>query len=107
MKIMTICAVLMAMLCFNSQAMAGSAQETVKGGNTVVMQSQKTAENAPVAVNESNTGTVTTDPAETPLDNKEGYNTSNRLAAEGPANYDDNTGLMNATPSDSQGDIED
>jgi len=42
-----------------------------------------------------------------PLDDKIGAGTSDRLAASGPVNYDDNTGMMDVVPSDSRGNIED
>lgn len=45
--------------------------------------------------------------AEESLDDKMGYGTSGKLAAQGPVGYSDNTGMMNVVPSDSEGDIED
>jgi len=49
---------------------------------------------------------MTDDSPEESLDDRMGYGTSGRLAAQGTVGYDDNTGLMNVVPSDFEGDIE-
>lgn len=43
----------------------------------------------------------------TPLDEKEGKGSSDRLAAQGTVRYDTNTGMMNVVPSDFTGNIQD
>ena len=50
---------------------------------------------------------MTDDSPEESLDDKTGAGTSGKLAAQGSVGYDDNTGMMNVVPSDSEGDIED
>lgn len=64
----------------------------------------KTQRNAPMErVSDRTTG----DSSMVSLDDKIGAGTSDRMAAQGPVNYDTNTGMMNVVPSDSRGNIED
>ena len=102
MKIVVVSALLAAVFCFGVTVMADNTQAPVKSANAVVSQGVNIAEDK--AADENISGD---DTGEIPLDDKIGAGTSDKLAAQSPVGDNDSTGLMNAVPSDSEGDIED
>lgn len=93
MKIFAVCVLILAVICIGMPAFA-SCGSCGSGSKT----------EAPM---EKVGDPMTDDSPEESLDAKMGAGTSGRLAAQGPVGYDDNTGMMNVVPSDSEGDIED
>ena len=93
MKIAGVCFLILAVVCIGMPAVADSG--TGKSGPKKVEQI------------ESNADIVSDDSQEKGLDEKMGYGTSDKLPAQGPVGYNDNTGMANVVPSDSEGDIED
>jgi len=85
MRVIMVCALFAMVFCFSAPVIA---KEPLQPDEVVV---------------DSDSGDI----SEMPLDDREGYNTSSRLAAEGRASYDENTGMMDVVPSDSEGNIED
>ena len=106
MRTMMLCALLVVIFCFGAPAMAESARQSAKSDNATVRQAEKAPDDNEIGEDVPDAGDSGTDKGEIPLDNKEGYNTSERRSADGPATYDPNTGMMNVVPSDSEGDIE-
>ncbi len=100
MKVIMACALLAMVFCFGAQVMAENSQGSVKSAIPAVSNTEK----APL---EAVGDPMTDDSPEESLDDRMGAGTSGRLAAQGTVGYDDNTGLMNVVPSDSEGDIED
>ena len=93
MRLFLMCILVLTLICTGSPAMAGCG--LCGSGSKTAAPAEETGD------------PMTDDSPEESLDNRMGYDTSNRLAAEGPSNYNDNTGLMDVVPSDSEGDIED
>ena len=93
MKIFAICVLVLAVVCMGIPAIAscGSCGSGSKAA----------------AKNSSVDNPALGDSPEKGLDDKIDAGTSGKLAAQGPIGYDDETGLANVVPSDSEGDIED